>query len=254
IRDVSSARQAALVGRKRKTEPVKTKQDRHGIRDRLSRAGAELFAEGGLPATQVADIARHAGVSIGAFYRYFRDKHELYAELVQRRFDEYATALRGLLEGLKSTTITGRIETMHSVFRRVLAMHLEDPETFQLWHRHGHGAGPEIVAIVDRFSRGVEQQLTDILDRTIVVGKMLDEPTRRLVATNVVGLLNHVASRMIQAGDSDVDRVTEVCVRMIAGGLRGLAPPDWQTSLLAVYQKELANRPALSPASPSRRR
>jgi AcrR family transcriptional regulator len=232
----------SLVGRKRKAEPVRTKQDRHGIRDRLARAAAELFARRGLHGTQVADIAKTAGVSIGAFYRYFRDKDELYCELVQERFDDYEIALRGLLDGLQSATLTERIESIRKVFRRVLTMHLEDPETFMLWHRHAHDAGPMIRTIVDRFSSEVEDQLVEILDRTIVVGNMLDEPTRRLVAVNAIGILNTVANRMIETGDSDVDGVTDVCTRMLAGGLLALAPPDWQSSLLALYQKEMAER------------
>ncbi len=220
------------MGRKRKAEPVKTKQDRFGIRDRLLRASATLFADRGVHATQVADIARHAETSIGGFYRYFRDKDELYRELVQQRFEQYATALRELVPALDGATLAGRLDLIRTVCRRTLELHLEDPATFLLWHRSD--------AIVDPFVAEIEQLLVDILDRTITVGKVLDERTRRLVATTMLGMLNTVAYRMIATGDRDIAHAVDVCAKIAAGGLLALAPAEWQAPLLAMYQKETA--------------
>lgn len=227
------------MGRKRKAEPVRTKQDRHGIRDRLARAGAELFAERGVHATQVADVAKQAGVSVGAFYRYFRDKDELYRELVRARFDAYQAALRGLVDALATTSLTGRLDVLRQVFRRVLAMHLEDPETFLLWHRHT-GVGAALDTVVDDFVRDVEQLLVDVIDRTVTIGNRLDEPTRRLLATSFLGMVNTLAARMIATGDADIERAVELCTRISAGGMLALAPTAVQAPLLALYQRELA--------------
>ncbi len=227
------------MGRKRKAEPVKTKQDRHGIRDRLARAGVELFAERGVRSTQVADIAKRATVSTGAFYRYFRDKDELYLELVRARFDQYEATLSSLVTALQTPTLSGRLDVIRTVFRRVLEMHLEDPDVFLLWHRHG-GLGEELDRVVETFARNVEQLLIEILDRTITVGNVLDERTRRLIATSNLGMVNAVAYRMIANGETDVVGAAEVCTRIAAGGLLALAPPDLQAPLLALYQKEIA--------------
>ena len=227
------------MGRKRKSEPVRTKLDRHGLRERLARAGAELFAERGVHATQVADIARRADASVGGFYRYFRDKDELYRELVQARLDQYTAALRGLGSALATTTLTARLDVMREVFRRVLAMNLEDPQTFLLWHRHT-GVGEGLDTIIDRFVRDIEQLLIEIVDRTITVGKTLDEHTRRLLVTSFFGMANTLAHRMITTGDTDIERAVELCTRIAAGGMLALAPPEWQQALLATYQRELA--------------
>src|SRR6185369_2105422 len=120
------------MGRKRKGEPLLTKQDRHGIRARLLQAGTELFSEGGLHTTQVADIAKRADVSVGAFYRYFRDKDELYQEIVRGRFDQYLTMIRGLLDGLRTDSLRERIDVLRNVFRQTFTTHLADPATFLL--------------------------------------------------------------------------------------------------------------------------
>jgi AcrR family transcriptional regulator len=227
------------VGRKRLAEPVRTKQDRHGIRERLLRAGAELFAEGGMQKALVADVAKRADVSVGAFYRYFRDKDELYREIVQARFDEYLGTLRGLLDGLRTDSLRERLDVLRSVFRRTFETHLADPSTFLLWYQHGHGVSDAVDAIVAEFVHEVESLLIAVLDRTITVGDQYDEPTRRLVAASMLGMANTIAYRMISERESNVEHATEVCTRIVAGGLFALAPPEWQASLLALYREEI---------------
>ena len=47
-------------------------------------AAAELFAAHGYDAVGTPEIAQKAGVSVGTFYRYFDDKHEVYLEIMRR--------------------------------------------------------------------------------------------------------------------------------------------------------------------------
>ncbi len=51
-------------------------------RGRLRSSARRLFAERGLHAVTTHDIAEAAGVAAGTFYLHFRDKHELFRELV----------------------------------------------------------------------------------------------------------------------------------------------------------------------------
>jgi AcrR family transcriptional regulator len=227
------------VGRKRRGEPVLTRQDRHGIRERLLVAGAASFAERGLHATQVADLAKRAGVSVGAFYRYFRDKDELYRAIVQPRFDVYLDTLRSLRDGLRTASLAERLGVLRDVFRRTFATHLEDPTAFLLWYRHGHGAGDENDTVVAAFVDEVETLLVDLLDRTITIGSRFDAPTRRLVASSILGMANTIAYRMTQE-DLAIEPATEIATRMAAGSLLALAPPEWQATLLDLYQAEVA--------------
>ena len=228
------------MGRKRVGEPVRTKQDRHGIRERLLRSGAELFAAHGLRATQVSDVARHADVSVGAFYRYFRDKDELFRELVRARFDAYLEMLRGLERGLVATTLHERVDVLRTVFQRTYEMHLAEPNAFLVWYRHGHGVSDEASAFVTDFVREVEELLVGLLDRTITVGDRFDASTRRLMATSMLGMAHTVAYRMVTTGEPSVEHATEVSTRIAAGGLLALAPAELQAGLLSLYQEELS--------------
>jgi AcrR family transcriptional regulator len=50
----------------------------------LLAAAEELFAQHGYDAIGTPEIAEKAGVSVGTFYRYFDDKHEVYLEIMRR--------------------------------------------------------------------------------------------------------------------------------------------------------------------------
>ncbi|HAW15603.1 MAG TPA: hypothetical protein DCW41_02750 [Clostridiales bacterium] len=59
-------------------------------KQRIKDAAMKLMSEKGYHQTSSNEIAKEAGVSIGTFYSYFKDKKELYAELVA---DIYAVVL-----------------------------------------------------------------------------------------------------------------------------------------------------------------
>jgi len=63
-------------------------RSRAATRERLLESGQALFAEQGLHKVTTHDIAAHAGVAAGTFYNHFRDKHALFAELVDAAVDE----------------------------------------------------------------------------------------------------------------------------------------------------------------------
>jgi AcrR family transcriptional regulator len=67
-------------------------------------AATELFAKHGYDAVGTPEIAEHAGVSVGTFYRYFDDKHEVYLEIMRRTM---TTAYKETLESLTPERFLG---------------------------------------------------------------------------------------------------------------------------------------------------
>ncbi len=228
------------MGRKRKAEPIKTVTDRHAIRDRLLAAAQSLFARNGVHRTQVAQLATEAGVSVGAFYRYFRDKDELYHDLLQDRFAAYLTEMRSLLAGVEELSMVERVELIAQIFRRSFQMHLEDPHTFFLWYRHGYGVSPEISEVVHGFSADVEALLVQILDRTATVGGQLDTAQRSALATAILGVANSMAHRMIETQTPELEVAVELCTQLTVGGLLAFAPAERREAIIASYFADLA--------------
>jgi len=64
--------------------------------ERLERAAQKLFATRWYATVSVAEICREAGVSNGIFYRYFRNKEELFRKLLGRILMSIEDALHGV--------------------------------------------------------------------------------------------------------------------------------------------------------------
>jgi AcrR family transcriptional regulator len=111
----------------------------------LIEAATELFSAHGYDAVGTPEIAQRAKVSVGTFYRYFDDKHEVYIEIIRRNM---VAAYRETIEGLTPERFLGRArhetisETVAILFEHVLErpqlsrsfteMSLRDPEVAEL--------------------------------------------------------------------------------------------------------------------------
>ena len=61
-------------------------------------AAAELFVARGIASVQAQDIAERAGVSVGAFYRYFDDKQSVLVEWIHRVLERNRVAQAAYLK------------------------------------------------------------------------------------------------------------------------------------------------------------
>jgi AcrR family transcriptional regulator len=109
-------------------------------------AATALFAAHGYDAVGTPEIAEKAGVSVGTFYRYFDDKHEVYLEVARRTL---AAAYTDTIEHLTPERFDGRArydtiaETVAILFEHVLQhpqlsrsfmeMALRDAQVAELW-------------------------------------------------------------------------------------------------------------------------
>jgi AcrR family transcriptional regulator len=90
----------------------------------LLEAATELFGRNGYDAVGTPEIADRAGVSVGTFYRYFDDKHEVYLEIMRQMM---GTAYAETLERLTPVQFASRsrhdtiFAAVHALFEHVLA-------------------------------------------------------------------------------------------------------------------------------------
>jgi TetR/AcrR family fatty acid metabolism transcriptional regulator len=78
------------MARKKKTL---TKRQEKAIetKNRIYAAAIELMDRKGFEKITIADISRKAGVSVGAFYHYFKSKNDILAEIFRKADDYYST-------------------------------------------------------------------------------------------------------------------------------------------------------------------
>ena len=69
-------------------------------REAILKAATRVFARGGFFQSQVADVAREAGVAAGTVYLYFRSKDDLLVSLFERTMREAIAEGRAALDGV----------------------------------------------------------------------------------------------------------------------------------------------------------
>lgn len=67
-------------------------------REALLDASAEVFARRGFRVATIDEVAQAAGLTKGAVYSHFENKHDLFASAIERRYEERLEAFRSLLE------------------------------------------------------------------------------------------------------------------------------------------------------------
>lgn len=114
--------------------------------ERLLDAAERVFAGRGFDSAQTPEIAREAGVSTGALYRYFDDKRQLFHEMIARKLERAHTDVMAKLQPAmfvgvadKRKAIEVAIEVLFDHVQRdaelervYLAMSFTDPEVLKL--------------------------------------------------------------------------------------------------------------------------
>ena len=85
-------------------------------RDAILRAATQVFARNGFFQSQVADVARAAGVAAGTVYLYFRSKDDLLVSLFERTMREALAVGRAALSG---------VDDPYERLTRIARLHLE---------------------------------------------------------------------------------------------------------------------------------
>ena len=131
-------------------------------RDALIRAAIKVFARNGFFQSQVADVARVAGVAAGTVYLYFRGKDDLLVSIFERTMRETIAEGRAALDGISDPA---------ERLRRIARLHLE---------RLGRDRDLAVVMQVElrqstkfmeRFSSTLLQDYLGIIKRTIADGQ-----------------------------------------------------------------------------------
>ena len=86
-------------------------------REALLDAAAQVFAERGFRVATVDDVAAAAGLTKGAVYSHFANKHELFAAAIERRYAERHQAFMAIMAE-PSEELGGRAATAATEFAR----------------------------------------------------------------------------------------------------------------------------------------
>ena len=108
---------------------------RSGIesKQKIMKAAMDVFSRKGYAKASIREIARTAGISVGGVYLYFRNKEELYRNLINERMLDI---------GSKTETIAGKTQSASEALSHFLSLHVENAlkhKEFILLHIREHG-------------------------------------------------------------------------------------------------------------------
>ena len=178
-------------------------------RRRLMKAAAQLY-ENGYANARIIDITETAGLSAGAFYRYFEDRQQLTRELLREMMDEMYVFIRSPFDEtqpirsvLKSTRKYFEFYEAHrALLGVVVELSQTDAEVAKLW---------------DAAKRAFNDRIVRSLERGIAAGQMRDDLNLALAAEMLRSMTEYYAfQRFVLDGSGLSDVPLEQATNAIA--------------------------------------
>lgn len=132
------------------------------FRARMTQAAEGLFAERGVAAVSMRELAKALGVSPMTAYRYFEDKNEILAAVRARAFNRFADAL----ETAAGAAGGAAIARAAAVGNAYLAFAAADPDAYRLMFdlsQPDEGLYPELVEASERARLPLERMVVDLI-------------------------------------------------------------------------------------------
>ncbi len=188
-------------------------QQQRGIetRDSILIAARDLFSSKGFHGTNSKEIASHAGVSIGSFYSYFKNKKVLFMEVYKDY--EHERIMQILRDQNRQRLDTlGGAAIVRGIIESILAAHDLSPE-FDREAMVMCYADPEVEGFHAEIERQIHSQLVETLHQVEDRLRVVDLEAAAMVISNAVETTVH----QIKLFDAPVseDRLIDALADMI---------------------------------------
>jgi AcrR family transcriptional regulator len=205
---------------------------------RLLQAARETFAEVGLDAARIQDIAEKAGFSKAAFYLYFESKEAVFTQLVAEFFtaigsitNERHDAMGALLQRIgpccaedwanRSARLDAFTALDHQYNRKALQVMWDNRDMLACVLEHT--TGPRR-ALVDQFIEVLRSTLSGRLREARETGVVRGDIDYDLLSDMILGVWLQIGRRMVRMKDiPDLDQWASAIDQFISKGL-GFSP------------------------------
>ena len=178
-------------------------------KDRIIEAGFELICENGYYNTNTAEIAKKADVSTGIVYQYFKNKHDILMEAIEKYGEDIFFPMLKL--SYKEINITNFNETIRNMI-----------ENYVTNHKVSKIAHEEIMAMVHSdkdiadYYYKMELEMTDTL-KTILIKNNFSEQNLYEKVHVMIGLIDNLCHEKIYHKHSSMnyDIMTDIVIENI---------------------------------------
>jgi AcrR family transcriptional regulator len=146
-------------------------------REQILKAALQIFVRKGLAAARISDIAAAADLSYGLVYHYFRDKEDLFVELVRRAVSGGVQVTQAALDAQGSP-----LERLHALCEEMVEGIRDDPEyTLLVVQAITQESLPEAAhEAVARLSEQTYENVTKLIRQCQAAGQVVGGDPREL--------------------------------------------------------------------------
>lgn len=200
----------------------KREQTKVANRQAILDAARGVFAEMGYESATVRDIIRRTGLSVGAFYNYFRSRDEVFEALADDGARRFRPILRACWE--QAADFEGYLRSAIQAYYDFVA---EEHQAWQL-HPRNDERQPHISIQTPEMER-VFEEVRDAFAAAIDKGGAPRVDADYLAAA-CIAIAREVGERMLRRQPVDTTAACDFAVGLILGGLPALprltSPPD----------------------------
>jgi AcrR family transcriptional regulator len=181
---------------------VRPEERRAQIKDVARR----LFGERGYHRTQISDLIEAAGIARGTFYLYFRNKREIFGELVDDLLATLDSCIKGIEVGEGEPPVGLQ---MRGNLSRILATLAQNRPLAHILLRAAVGLDPDFDRRVDDFYRQVSNRIAEGVSLGLEMG-IVHPCDPHVAAIMILGAIKEVVYQYLVAtdGEPDWDEVT----------------------------------------------
>lgn len=188
----------------------------------ILRAAALVFVEKGYRLASITDIIGRAGIARGTFYLYFESKRDLFLELIQSYFENFAKVLRDNHRNLDETLQRRGdfLAAWHENIVKVLDYHNENQHLFSIVYREALGRDEDFSERVDELAglaRSIYlEEFKMLADRGLLRPCDIELVTSIVIGSTVFTIMEHLVEKDPVDVQALADKILEYHVRALA--------------------------------------
>jgi len=187
-------------------------------REQLLQCALNLFAKRGYHSISVADIIREAGVARGTFYLYFKNKRDIFQELLNTNFNYIYRIFPDLK--LTSGMTEKQLENALLQSLRRLLSHKNSVLFINLVMQEAMGTDKGFRDQVDNFFKTITDIFCGMVARAQSLGKAR-QADPYLVARFIVGILKEAIYQWAKGEIKNLDALSKNLVKFVMFGIHG---------------------------------
>jgi len=193
--------------------------ERQARRANVLRHAKRIFARKGYHRANITDIITRAGIARGTFYLYFRNKRELFEELLAQALGELNERIRRIQMAPGEPS---PLDQLRANLHRVVEFVLAERDLTAIMLNHAMGLDRVLDARIGEFYDEIANKIQRSLDLGMQM-HLVRECDTRTAAYCILGVVKEIVGQVSRDRRHDSEALVE---EMLAFGLQGVARPE----------------------------